>query len=700
MSAPDQGSASAPTTPAPATLKVHEVISELQQEHGLRPDNDYAAYRQYITRRLRRLRKAAGFKYGKGRGFIAREVTGEDVAESPELLMVPLLESERAWSYAMQIKQELELAKQGHGQLTSHLLGRLRRAAAHGATFEALCGACGADAQTTLEAGAYASWMAGSLHLEQEAWGPAIENFSKALAICTELSTVGGIEQQDLFSARAEAIGQSVRYCKYNLSSGASDKDLSAKMGSLDLAGLESVVAEAKRSGEAAAGAAAFKDTVTWRGRVVGVRTEELRALLAKAQALDREAASGGGEAAGASESLTTKVIGAYGDALQLVGRQLAGLDGSAKGPRADAERADLELLRGFLGYTRALRTFARHRKLCGDLKRKWRKHERTGGGEPAVMAAEGGAGAGGGARAEDIVHVLGALKQMLEEAIKLPGMEDADELCDELGARLLAVRAQRCFFLAEAHALGQPPPPPSAADLAAVAAALAAGDTPPAPQGGRPANPRAAVALYDHAAELAGQAAELLDACVGDQARAKKAGGGEEGDMSGAGLSAALPLSAELEELAELRLAVAGAKSRAAAQAVLASGMAGGGVVVGRGGGARALLDRLGEFDAGVVPLAGGKAAALSSKVKAAKVSKSKAKRAAEHVAKAGGEVVTHRLGSVPPAFQAAECKPMLFNLAHNFLEFPDLDAKAGVAPDPSPPAAGGGLFGWFSRS
>jgi len=167
-----------------------------------------------------------------------------------------------------------------------------------------------------------------------------------------------------------------------------------------------------------------------------------------------------------------------------------------------------------------------------------------------------------------------------------------------------------------------------------------------------------------------------------------------------GVGLSAALPLSAELEELAELRLAVAGAKSRAAAQAVLASGMAGGGVVVGRGGGARALLDRLGEFDAGVVPLAGGKAAALSSKVKAAKVSKSKAKRAAEHVAKAGGEVVTHRLGSVPPAFQAAECKPMLFNLAHNFLEFPDLDAKAGVAPDPSPPAAGGGLFGWFSRS
>ncbi len=145
------------------SLNVHEIVAEQQQLHGLRPDNDYKAYRQYITRRLERIRHGAGFKFGKGRAFVARPLTAADVRSNRGLFLLPLLEAERAWSYAMEIKQDLEVAKGGRGTLTSHLQGRLRKAAAHAAAFEALATSLPADERTCLEATAYSSWMAGQV---------------------------------------------------------------------------------------------------------------------------------------------------------------------------------------------------------------------------------------------------------------------------------------------------------------------------------------------------------------------------------------------------------------------------------------------------------------------------------------------------------------------------------------------------------
>lgn len=58
------------------------------------------------------------------------------------------MEAERAWSYAMQLKQEAntELRKR------FHLLARLRKAAKHGEKLEKLCESQRVDAKTKLEA--------------------------------------------------------------------------------------------------------------------------------------------------------------------------------------------------------------------------------------------------------------------------------------------------------------------------------------------------------------------------------------------------------------------------------------------------------------------------------------------------------------------------------------------------------------------
>lgn len=286
-------------------------------------------------------------------------------------------------------------------------------------------------------------------------------------------------------------------------------------------------------------------------------------------------------------------------------------------------------------------------------------------------------------------MHLYGGLKQILEEALKLPGVEDDDELVDELSARLLAVRAQRAYFLAETH--------------------TAAGSG------------KKAVALYDHAAELAESAVESLKACTFDH------GSGEEGTSStstssngtGSGGGGEAFLAAELSELLELRQDVAGAKSRALAQAVLQSplilakavGEAGGGGARGGGGGSEAsgggqrvgavpLLERLSEFDAGLVEVGvgGGAKAKSSKKLKGKKAKEAAAAASAAAAAAEAGTNVTYKVATVPPSLEAVPCKPMLFNLAHNFIDFPDLDAKAGVKKQAGEAGSGGGgLFGWF---
>ena len=55
--------------------------------------------------------------------------------------------------------------------------------------------------------------------------------------------------------------------------------------------------------------------------------------------------------------------------------------------------------------------------------------------------------------RAEDIVHLYGALRQIVEEAAQLPGVADDDDLVDELNAKAAAATACRCYYLAESYA-------------------------------------------------------------------------------------------------------------------------------------------------------------------------------------------------------------------------------------------------------
>ena len=83
-------------------------------------------------------------------------------------------------------------------------------------------------------------------------------------------------------------------------------------------------------------------------------------------------------------------------------------------------------------------------------------------------------------------MRLYDALGQILGDVAALPGVAEDDEAVDALVARRAALRAQRCYHVAEAHA---------AADATRGAAR--------------------AVALLEHATELAQAAAQELEACA-----------------------------------------------------------------------------------------------------------------------------------------------------------------------------------------
>jgi signal recognition particle subunit SRP68 len=108
-----------------AALLVLKIIKEAQQQHGLR-HGDYQRYRGYCSRRLRRLRKVLKVPQGDRRHFKRRDIIASMVSDD-KFLQIPLTMAERAWSYAMQLRQESNTEP----RKKYHLISRLRKAGNH-----------------------------------------------------------------------------------------------------------------------------------------------------------------------------------------------------------------------------------------------------------------------------------------------------------------------------------------------------------------------------------------------------------------------------------------------------------------------------------------------------------------------------------------------------------------------------------------
>ncbi len=200
----------------PLPLELLQTVRIAQCEHGLK-HSEFRAYRVYCTRKLHRLYKGTGLvhKSGPKGKFTRRPVVASDVHDV-RLLQVPLLAAERAWAYAMDIKNEMEQSNAPYKR--RHMMKRLSRAHVHAKELASLVAARSLDTRSTVEADAYLHWIAGCMHLEKSnSWKAALENLGHAQCVLEELSKVSNYDQLVSIRYLLDKIEPAVRFCEYQL---------------------------------------------------------------------------------------------------------------------------------------------------------------------------------------------------------------------------------------------------------------------------------------------------------------------------------------------------------------------------------------------------------------------------------------------------------------------------------------------------
>ena len=265
------------------SFDVFATLRETQAQQGMK-HGDYLRYRKYCARRLLRLYKSLKFSHAPNKkgAYEGRELTAEEITEGRHF-MLPLMNAERAWAHAMEIKKEMENTKKWQAHRRHHLVKRLKRATQWADTFKQLCATKGA-ARTALEAEAYATHMKGNFALEVEKnWKEALQLFLHARSIYENLGRTSA-ESNDkssnkIFMELVSEVEPVVLFCKYQQQKAEGNtkaSDLEELKGSARglqtpaylVSSMETLVSETEQSVKV--------EDISWRGKTVSIPTARL----------------------------------------------------------------------------------------------------------------------------------------------------------------------------------------------------------------------------------------------------------------------------------------------------------------------------------------------------------------------------------------------------------------------------------------
>ncbi|CAF0816975.1 unnamed protein product [Didymodactylos carnosus] len=280
------------TKPIPLLkLEVLRTIRISQQQHGLR-HGDYQRYRSFCSRRLRRIRKSLEFTYGNQKKFLKPTITDDLVAKDTRYLLLPLMCSERAWAYAMQLKSESNTEP----RKKFHLLSRLRKAVKYAEQLEVLCNhqkLC--DARTKLEVQAYTAVMSGHCKFEMQMWDQALQYYIRAQTIYDNLKT-GLISEDDkqMIVQRIEEITTNIRFCQYKSGDKNAAKELrnmrtKAAVDDPEMARILDIFLSETHQQQTAT-----MSEIMWRNRKIQVKNDKVRLFFLNQQEFEDEIKKGG----------------------------------------------------------------------------------------------------------------------------------------------------------------------------------------------------------------------------------------------------------------------------------------------------------------------------------------------------------------------------------------------------------------------
>ncbi|XP_013986884.1 signal recognition particle subunit SRP68 isoform X2 [Salmo salar] len=419
-------------------LEILQIIKDSQQQHGLR-HGDYQRYRGYCSRRLRRLRKTLGFKCGNRHKFTGKKMTVDMLSDNRysdnRYLLLVLMEAERAWSYAMQLKQEANTEPRKR----FHLLSRLRKAAKHGERLEKLCESPRVDAKTKLEAQAYTSYLSGMVRFELQEWKAATEAFNKCKTIYEKLASAFTEELAVLYHQRVEEISPNIRYCAYNIGDQNAMNELMQMRlsagggGGMMAEKLEALITQTR------AKQAATMSEVEWRGRTVPVKIDKARIFLLGLG--DNEAAIAQAANEETKERLYETLLAECRDTIHAVREELkTEAKQRERSDEASGKVSNLQFLHSYLTYIKLWTVVKRNESMAHVLQAKLK--------EPQTDENK------RGPRPQDLIRLYDIILQSLAELSTLQGLEEDHTFQKEVALKMLVYKAYRCFFIAQSYVL------------------------------------------------------------------------------------------------------------------------------------------------------------------------------------------------------------------------------------------------------
>ncbi|XP_053607931.1 signal recognition particle subunit SRP68 [Plodia interpunctella] len=422
--APEEAEKEDSKPPVLLSLEIFRLTKDAQQQHGLR-HGDYQRYRGYCSRRLRRLRKVLKIPQGDRRHYRRRDVTASHLLSAggeSRLLCVPLLQAERAWAHAMQLRQEANTEP----RKKFHLVSRLKKAYSHAQTLLQLCeesGAC--DARTLLEAGAYAAWLSGILLVELQQWRVAAEALQRAQLVLDKLCAALPEDERIVYKQKVEELKPSLRYCAYNIGDESAAGDLVAMRGQGLIDNLDSLMAQAKES------RSGVMHEVEWRGRRVTVRPEKARLFLIALQDLDRSVAGAG--SVQAKIDVLENILMDCKDAISAIKDEIKN-DPKLKSA-SETQMSGINYLLSYMMYLRLIRTIERNNLLVEQAEQARKNNIQIDGKK---------------VRPHDLTRLYEIILQNFTELQQLPGFENDAKYQQEIEQQMKAYRAFRCFYIAQ----------------------------------------------------------------------------------------------------------------------------------------------------------------------------------------------------------------------------------------------------------
>ncbi|KAG2195646.1 hypothetical protein INT47_002885 [Mucor saturninus] len=201
-------------TAGPMSMDVLSLINSSRQTYGLR-HQDYQRYREYCTNRIHRLRQILKLTQANNKQTNIRKSIPQEINDVRYLHLL-IYESERAWAFSMELKQES--SKSMDTRQRHHLVKRLKRASQYAQQLYTLCENQTVDSRTVLDVKAYAALMKGYLLFEQQHWQEALDQLTESRTIYEKFAKLNSnAEQEALCYSFIDTIDPNIRFCAYKL---------------------------------------------------------------------------------------------------------------------------------------------------------------------------------------------------------------------------------------------------------------------------------------------------------------------------------------------------------------------------------------------------------------------------------------------------------------------------------------------------